>query len=300
MLDFIVREGNIRLDKYVVQQRRGISRSYAQRLIEEGRVMVNAKAAKASTKLEAGDEVSIDLPDPAAVSIVPEEMALKIVYEDSDLLVIEKPAGLAVHPGAGRSSHTLVNALLARYPELGNARDSLRPGIVHRLDRDTSGLMMVAKNDMAQASLSGQLKARSVVKKYLALVEGRLSPREGAIEAPIGRDPKHRQRMAVASEGREARTVYRVVRYVGDYTLAEVTLETGRTHQIRVHLAAIGHSVVGDAVYGKRAALLARPFLHAATLGFVHPRTGQYMKFRSELPDELAEALESITTSAPS
>jgi len=299
VLEFTVSEGSIRLDKYVVQQCGGISRSYAQQLIDEGRVTVNKKVAKASTRLEAGDRVNIELPPPTTVSLMPEEMELKIVYEDDDLLVIDKPAGLAVHPGAGRSSHTLANALLARYPELSSVGGSLRPGIVHRLDKDTSGLMMVAKNDVTQASLSNQLKARSVVKNYLALVTGHLSPQSGAIEAPIGRDPHQRKRMAVVGEGKEARTVYRVIRYMDDYTLVEVILETGRTHQIRVHLSAIGHPVAGDAVYGKRVAFLARPFLHAATLGFVHPRTGQYMEFQSELPEELADVLERVAAPHP-
>lgn len=298
MLEFTVSEAGVRIDKYVAQHGGEISRSYARKLIDEGHITVNNKLVKASTRLEAGDKVNIELPSPVAISLLPEEMALKIVYEDSDLLVIDKPAGLVVHPGAGHSSHTLVNALLAHCPDLAGIKGSLRPGIVHRLDKDTSGLMMVAKNDLAQASLSSQLKARSVVKKYLALVSGHLSPQQGAIEAPIGRDPSHRQRMAVVSKGREARTLYRVMKYLGDYTLVEVTPETGRTHQIRVHLSAIGHPVVGDSIYGKRSPFLARLFLHASTLGFKHPRTGQYMEFKSELPEELEEALESIAVPA--
>ncbi len=298
MLEFTVNGAGIRLDRYISQHYGELSRSYAQQLIKEGWVTVNERVVKASTRLEIGDRVRVELPPAETISLVPEEMELKIVYEDDDLLVIDKPAGLAVHPGAGRSSHTLVNALLAHCPDLAGIKSSLRPGIVHRLDKDTSGLMMVAKSDVAQASLSSQLKAHTVLKKYLALVNGRLAPLSGAIEAPIGRDPRQRKRMAVVSEGKEARTVYRVVRYLGDYTLVEVTLETGRTHQIRVHLSAIGHPVVGDAVYGKRTPFLARPFLHAQILGFKHPRTGQYVEFRSELPAELEEALESIATLA--
>lgn len=298
-LEFIVDKAGVRLDKYVSQQCEDVSRSYGQRLIGEGHITVNGKAAKASTMLDVGDRVTVTLPALAPLSLVSEEMPLKIVYEDSDLLIIDKPAGLAVHPGAGRSTHTLVNALLAHCPDLSSNTGSLRPGIVHRLDKDTSGLMVVAKSDVAQASLSSQLKARSVVKRYLALVDDHLSPRQGAIEAPIGRDPRQRKRMAVVNDGKEARTLYHVARYVGDYTFVEVTPETGRTHQIRVHLSAIGHPVVGDAVYGKRSPFLSRQFLHAHVLGFKHPRTGQYVEFRSELPAELEEALESIAASAP-
>jgi 23S rRNA pseudouridine1911/1915/1917 synthase len=221
-------------------------------------------------------------------------MPLDILYEDDDLLVIDKPAGLTTHPAPGHYAHTLVNAILSRLTDLTDNGDSLRPGIVHRLDKDTSGVMVVAKNRVAQANLVNQFKARSVVKAYLVLVKGHLSPEYGIIEAAIGRDPGNRKRMAVVAGGRESRTQYNVVRYIGDCTLLEVKPETGRTHQIRVHLSAIGYPVVGDAVYGVRSAYLSRQFIHACRLGFKLPSSGEYVEFNSALPPDLEQALENI------
>jgi len=208
--------------------------------------------------------------------------------------VIDKPAGLAVHPAPGHPGHTLVNAVLFHFPHLADIGDSLRPGIVHRLDKDTSGLMLVAKNRIAQANLINQFKARSVSKAYLALVKGHLTPERGVIEAEIGRDPRNRKRMAVVSGGREARTEYQVVQYTGDYTLLEIRPETGRTHQIRVHLVAIGYPVVGDSVYGVKSPHLSRQFLHACRLGFKLPSIGEYAEFTSQLPPDLQQALRDI------
>jgi len=207
--------------------------------------------------------------------------------------VIDKPAGLIVHPTPSHPSHTLVDSLLAYYPDLAGM-GSPRPGIVHRLDKNTSGLMVVAKNEAAQQDISVQIKARSVAKRYLVLVVGHLSPDRGIIEAPIGRHLRHRKRMAVVSGGREARTQYRVIRYLDNYTLLEVAPETGRTHQIRVHLAAIGHPIVGDEVYGVRSPFLGRQFLHACSLGFKSPSTGEYVEFTSELPSDLTQVLKAI------
>ena len=224
----------------------------------------------------------------------PEAIPLNIIYEDDDLLVIDKPAGLPIHPAPGHYSHTLVNAILAYLPSLPESDDSLRPGIVHRLDKDASGVMVVAKNSVAQANLINQFKTRSVVKAYLVLVKGRLTPDEGVIEAPIGRDPRNRKRMAVVAEGKEARTQYYVIKHVGDYTLVEVRPETGRTHQIRVHLSAIGYPVVGDSVYGVKSPHLSRPFLHACRLGFQSPSTTEYVEFTSNLPPDLEQALERV------
>ena len=292
-LEFTASSPGERLDRYLAEQCQ-ISRSYAQKLINEGQVEVNGRAAKASQKLNAGDKVVANIPPPTPVSLAPEAIPLKVIYEDSDLIVIDKPAGLVVHPAAGHRSGTLVNAILARCPDLGTINGTIRPGIVHRLDRDTSGLMMVAKNEAAYARLSHQIKQRLIKKGYIALVSGHLSPEHGIIDAPIGRHPKDRKRMAVVSGGREARTEYRVIKYFADYTLVEAMPETGRTHQIRVHFAAIGHPVFGDPVYGKRSSLLGRQFLHAHRLGFKLPSSGKFVEFKSELPPDLEEVLKQL------
>ncbi len=294
LYSFVVDKPGVRLDKYVGERCPELSRTYAQKLIGGGYITVNDRVAKAGVKLNIGDKVNIIIPPTPLSPLSPEDIPLNIIYEDDDLLVIDKPAGLAIHPAPGHPSHTLVNAILSYLPSLPDTGDSLRPGIVHRLDKDTSGLMLVAKSSMAQVNLINQFKARSVVKAYLALVKGHLTPENGIIEAPIGRDPRNRKRMAVVAEGREARTEYYVIKYIGDYTLLEVRPETGRTHQIRVHLSAIGYPVVGDKVYGVKSAYLSRQFLHACRLGFKLPSTGEYVEFNSELPPELVEALKNI------
>ena len=293
-LEFIVTTEGVRLDKYIAQECPDLSRSYVQRLISEGYITVNDRAAKGSLKLNIGDKIAAVIPPPAPPTPLPEEIPLNIVYEDSDLLVVDKPAGLAVHPAPGHPSHTLVNAILAHCPDFAIS-GSMRPGIVHRLDKNTSGLMVVAKNDAAQQSLSNQMKARSVLKRYLVLIQGHLSPERAIIDAPIGRDPGHRKRMAVVSEGREARTQYRVIKYLNGYTLIEVTLETGRTHQIRVHLSSIGFPVVGDEVYGRKSPHLGRQFVHACQLGFRLHSSGEYVEFSSKLPADLEQALERLS-----
>ena len=291
---FIADRPGVRLDKYVGEKCLEVSRTYAQKLIGEGFITVNDRVVKAGHKLNPGDRVNIVIPPPPPSPLLPEAIPLNIVYEDNDLLVIDKPAGLAIHPAPGHPSHTLVNAILSYLPDLPDAGDLLRPGIVHRLDKDTSGVMLVAKNRVAQANLINQFKARSVVKAYLVLVKGHLTPERGVIEAPIGRDPANRKRMAVVTEGREARTEYQVIKYIGNYTLLEVRPETGRTHQIRVHLLAIGYPVVGDAVYGVKSTYLSRQFVHACRLGFKLPSTGEYAEFTSELPPDLEQALKDI------
>ena len=295
-LQFIVARAGIRLDRYIAEECPELSRSYIQKLAEEGHITVNGAEVKRSFRLDIGDKVSIILPPSVPPSLLAEEIPLKIVYEDDDLLVVDKPAGLTVHPAPGHPSHTLVNAILAHYPHLSGVGSPGRPGIVHRLDKNTSGLIVVAKNDAAQQNISAQIKARSVVKRYLVLVVGHLSPDRGIIEAPIGRDPSNRKRMAVVSGGREARTQYRVIKYMDNYTLLEVSPETGRTHQIRVHLAAIGYPVVGDEVYGTRSPILTRQFLHAHHLGFRLPSTGEQVELSSELPSDLEEAMKHISS----
>jgi 23S rRNA pseudouridine1911/1915/1917 synthase len=293
-MDFFVEEDGVRLDKYVAQ-RCSLTRSYVQRLIDEGYVTVGGHPAKAGQRLHIGSRVCAIIPPAEPISLAPEDIPLHVVYQDDDILVIDKPAGLTVYPAPGHPSHTLVNAILSLCPDLAEMGGSLRPGIVHRLDKDTSGLMVVAKNNAAQESLSHQIKNRTVGKKYLALVCGHLSLEQGVIEAPIGRHPRQRKRMAVVSGGREARTKYQVVQYLKDHTLVQVQPETGRTHQIRVHFSALGYPLFGDSVYGKRTPLLGRHFLHAHYLGFRLPRTKEFVEFHSELPVELKEVLEHLS-----
>ena len=292
--DFIADKQDTRLDKYICERHPELSRTQVQRLIAEGHITVNGNTTKSGHRLNIGDRLKVVIPPTPPSKLVPEAMPLNIIYEDDDLLAIDKPAGLAVHPAPGHPSHTLVNAILAHFPHLADISDSLRPGVVHRLDKDTSGVMLVAKNSLAQVDLSEQFKSHSVAKAYLVLVKGHLTPESGIIEAAIGRDPRNRKRMAVVTGGREARTEYRVVKYIGDYTLLEVSPETGRTHQIRVHLAAIGFPVVGDKVYGVKSPFLSRQFMHACRLGFRLPSSDEYVEFKSELPPDLAQALKDI------
>jgi 23S rRNA pseudouridine1911/1915/1917 synthase len=291
---FIADVAGLRLDKFVGERCSEISRTHAQQLIQDGFITVNGKSAKPSLKLNIGDKIDIVIPPEPQSHLEPENIPLNIVYEDADLLVIDKPAGLPVHPAPGHPSHTLVNAILNYLPTLAADTDSLRPGIVHRLDKDTSGLLLVAKNRLAQANLSQQFKNRVVKKTYLTLVQGKLTPEKGTIEAAIGRDPAHRQRMAIVAKGREARTEYRVIKYFGNYTLLEIKPETGRTHQIRVHLAAIGFPVIGDTTYGLKSPRLPRQFLHASKIGFRLPSTDVFVEFESPLPPDLQKALADI------
>ncbi|UCH51231.1 MAG: RluA family pseudouridine synthase [Chloroflexota bacterium] len=287
----------IRLDRYLTQVLQQFSRAYLQKLIVEGRVLVNGQMTKANQRLKKGDRITIELP-PLSAHPLAEPIPLAIIYEDEDILVIDKPAGLTVHPGPGHPSHTLVNAVLAHCPGLAMSNEPMRPGIVHRLDKDTSGLIVIAKNDFAQEYLATQFKRRTVSKRYLVLVKGKLLPEQGIIEAHIGRDPHSRRRMAIVEGGKEATTQYQVQNYLDDYTLIEVTPMTGRTHQIRIHLSAIGYPVVGDTIYGTKSAYLDRQFIHAYRLGFRLPSTKQYQEFTSPLPVDLEQALEHLTQNA--
>lgn len=291
-----------RLDKYLAQTLSQFSRSHIQKLIAQGYILVNGQEAKASQRLSETDRITVNFPPPSACPEA-EPISLAIIYEDKDILVIDKPAGLVVHPAPGHPNHTLVNAILAHCPGLAMSDDPIRPGIVHRLDKDTSGLMVIAKNDCARAYLMGQFKSHTVARGYLVLVEGRLSPQQGVIEAPIGRDPYNRQRMAIMEAGKEASTQYRVIKYLNNYTLLEVSLKTGRTHQIRVHLSAIGYPVVGDTTYGAKrrreavASCLRRQFVHAYRLGFRLLSTDTYQEFTCSLPPDLERFLELISCS---
>jgi 23S rRNA pseudouridine1911/1915/1917 synthase len=290
---FTVQESGSRLDKYVSEKCPDLSRTRAQKLIEDENITVNSRAVKSSFKLQAGDLVEIAVPPPQSSQLAPEAIPLNIIYEDKDLIVVDKPAGLTVHPAPGHYSHTLVNALLAHIPGLSSGEPA-RPGIVHRLDKDTSGLIIVAKNQTAHMKLADQFKNRTVTKVYQALVQGRLTPEQGIIEADIGRDPRARKRMAVVTSGRPARTEYKVLQYLANYTLLEVKPRTGRTHQIRVHLAAIGFPVVGDATYGARSSYLSRQFLHAYKLGFRLPSNNEFLQFEAPLPLDLTQALKEM------
>lgn len=300
----------LRLDHYLAAQpavaARGLTRSQVQRLIAEGQASVNGAPARPAQKVRPGDLVRLQVPPPAPSGVPPQPIPLSVAYEDETLVVVDKPAGLAVHPGPGHPDGTLVNGLLALCPDIQGIGGEIRPGIVHRLDKDTSGLLMVAKTAQSHSALSAQLKERRVTKGYLGLAAGRITPPQGRIDAPIGRHPRHRTRMAVTAGGRESRTDYRVLRQYTDTgrgrntgagqdaeaALLELYLHTGRTHQIRVHLAWLGHPLVGDAVYGRPSLLLPRHFLHAHHLAFQHPQTGETIELRAPLPLDLQAALD--------
>ena len=286
-----------RIDKFISDSAEEISRSYAAKLCTDGLVTVNGKALGKNYKIKGGEEISADIPEPEELSLVPENIPLDIVYEDDDVIVINKPQGMVVHPAAGNESGTLVNALLYHCGEsLSAINGVIRPGIVHRIDKDTSGLLVAAKNNEAHLKLSEQLKERKALRKYNALVNGNIKEDFGTVNKPIGRSPSDRKKMAIVQGGREAVTHYSVLERFGRYTLIECVLETGRTHQIRVHMASLGHSIVGDKVYGvkKERFNLNGQLLHARTIGFVHPKTGGMMEFSAPLPDYFEAVLEKL------
>ena len=297
-LEFVVQTAGERLDRLVVVEVRDrLSRAQVQALIKAGQVTVNGAQVKPGVKLKGGERVRVIIPAHAEASVVqPEAIPLAVLYEDEDIVVIDKPAGMTVHPGVGNETGTLVSALLARWPEIAQADpEPKRAGIVHRLDKDTSGLMVIAKHDRARRRLMAQFQSRTVEKTYIALVERAPQTRTGRIDAPIGRDPQQRKRMAVLRGGRPAITEYEVIdnRFRDGRALLRVRLLTGRTHQIRVHLAFIGCPIVGDAVYGfrRQRLKLKRHFLHAAELAFDQPMSGQRLRFQAPLPDGLQQAL---------
>lgn len=289
-------ETNQRLDRFVAASLPELSRTYVQQLIEAGNIRVDGVVRRSTFKMTPGEVITVDMPPPVIARIEPEAIPLAIVYEDDDVIVLDKPAGLVVHPAPGHPSGTLVNALLHHAPGI-SVGGTTRPGIVHRLDKETSGLMVVAKTDRARNSLVAQWAERTVKKGYVALAEGVIEPDEGTVDVPIGRDPAQRQRMAPLPRGRSAISHFIVRRRFDRFTLLDVEIETGRTHQIRVHLAFIGHPVVGDPVYGRAvsdAALgLRRQFLHAARLAFLLP-DGREIAFASALPDDLSAALNAL------
>ena len=302
-----------RLDRWLAGVMPDLSRARLQAIITGGGVLVDGRAARPSLRLKTGQAISVRLPAPQPAVPLPEDIPLSVIYEDSHLLVVDKPAGLVVHPGAGRATGTLVNALLHRVRDLSGIGGVLRPGIVHRLDRGTSGLLVVAKDDASHLALSRQFSGRTVEKEYLAVVLGVPRAAQGTIDVPIGRDPVHRKRMSArAPRGRTARSTYRVVEALDGAALLRVRIATGRTHQIRVHLAAVGHPVAGDPTYGgqrrpasrrpeARAAVeaLSRPALHAAYLAFSHPASGERVSFSSPLPPDLEVLLAALREQAP-
>ncbi len=286
------RDGGRRLDVVAAERLPQLSRSRIAHLAGEGRLLVDGAPRKPAFRLRPGQQVRVLVPPPEPSGLRPEAIPLDVVYEDADLLVVNKPAGLTVHPAPGHPGGTLVNAVLARVPHLPGIGGTLRPGIVHRLDKDTSGLLVVAKSDAAQRSLAAQLKARTVARTYLAVVRGRVRRNEGVIAAPVGRHPVHRKRIAVTPRGRAAVTRYTVLERFPQASLLACRLETGRTHQIRVHLTHIGHPVLGDPVYGgARVPELGRQALHAARLEFAHPCTGARLVFTSPVPGDIARLL---------
>jgi 23S rRNA pseudouridine1911/1915/1917 synthase len=292
-------EAGERIDKFVTESlETETSRTQVQQWIKDGCVTVNGAAVKPNYKLAEGDAVFVRVPEPVEAEIKPEPMPLDIVYEDSDVIVINKPRGLVVHPAPGHYAGTLVNGLLHHCKDLSGINGVLRPGIVHRIDKDTSGLLMAAKNDNAHNGLAEQLKAHTVNRKYIALVHGNIAHDHGTIDAPIGRDPKDRKLYTVTEKNsKHAVTHFVVVERFGDYTLTELKLETGRTHQIRVHMKFIGHPLVGDPMYGRSKGLtMDGQALHAAVLGFVHPRTGEYLEFHAPIPDDMNELLHLLRT----
>jgi 23S rRNA pseudouridine1911/1915/1917 synthase len=289
-------EAGVRLDRYLAQALPDVSRSYVQQLIGDAHIRVNSKSAKASYVVQPDDQISVTLPLPQPSDIVAENIPLRIVYEDDHLLVVDKPAGMVVHPAPGHSTGTLVNALLYHYPTMQIGAD-LRPGIVHRIDRDTSGLLVVAKDDRAKTWLQAQQQARRMLKIYLALIDGSFKEPQGVIDAPIDRNPSDRLRMAIVQTGRYARTHYRTCETLGPYSLVEAKLETGRTHQIRVHFSHKHHPIIGDPLYGSRRQSqplgLKRQFLHAQRLGFTR-LDGEWIECVSPLPADLQAVLDEL------
>ena len=284
--ELIAEESGQRLDKYLAEKMTDLSRSRIKELVQAGEVLVNGKKSKVSYKVQKGDLIQVTVLPLEPLALEAENIPLDIVYEDEDVIVVNKPQGMVVHPAAGHPSHTLVNALLYHTRDLADSPEGFSPGIVHRIDKDTSGLLMVAKNAAARESLEKQLAAKSNKRQYLAIVHGNFAEEEGTIDAPIGRNPKDRKQMAVVEKGKSAVTHFKVLEQYQGYSLVECQLETGRTHQIRVHMAYIGHPLAGDPLYGPRKTLPGHgQFLHAKTLGFEQPSTGEWLEFSVQPPE---------------
>ncbi len=291
---FTVDKPGVRIDAFLSNEIADMSRSFIQKLIEDKSILVNDKATKSNYKLKANDNIFVCIPEPKEVEIVPENIPLDIVYEDDDIIVINKPKGMVVHPAAGHLSGTMVNALMYHCKDnLSGINGELRPGIVHRIDRDTTGLIVACKNDKAHKFIAEQLAVHSITRKYQAIVYGNIKEDTGTVDAPIYRHPQDRKRMAVVDNGKEAITHYKILERFGDYTHIECQLETGRTHQIRVHMSYIKHPLLGDELYGNpnKKFKLEGQCLHAKTLGFIHPTTKEYIEFDSELPEYFSKLI---------
>lgn len=285
-----------RLDKVLAQIKPELSRSQIQQLITDGQITVNKQTVKTKYQVQPNDYIEINMPQPKQLDLIAENIPLDIVYEDDDVLVVNKPQGMVVHPSAGHSDKTLVNALLHHCP-LSTINGTFRPGIVHRIDKDTSGLLMVAKNDHAHQSLAQQLKDKTNIREYIALVHGNIKEECATIDAPIGRSPKDRKKQAVVANGKPAITHIEVLQRYQEYTLVKCILETGRTHQIRVHLKYIGHPLAADPLYGPKKTLPGQgQFLHAAKLGFTHPKTGELLVFEAPLPEYFTDTLAKLAS----
>lgn len=294
-----IADSGLRIDKYLSSVNEQLSRSYIQKLLKSGLVLVDGKPVKASYQVDEGDVISLDIPEAVAPEIEPENMDLDILYEDQDVILVNKPKGMVVHPAAGHYSHTLVNGLMYHCKDqLSGINGVMRPGIVHRIDMDTTGVIIACKNDMAHNSIAAQLKEHSITRRYQAIVHGVLKDDAGTIEGPIGRHPTDRKKMSINyNNGKSAVTHYKVLKRFRQYTHVECRLETGRTHQIRVHMASIGHPLLGDLVYGPGKCPipgLQGQTLHAGVLGFIHPRTGEYMEFTAPLPEYFAKLLNTL------
>lgn len=294
-----IADSGLRIDKYLSTVNEQLSRSYIQKLLKSGLVLVDGKPVKASYQVDEGDVISLDIPEAVEPEIEPENMDLDILYEDQDVILVNKPKGMVVHPAAGHYSHTLVNGLMHHCKDqLSGINGIMRPGIVHRIDMDTTGVIIACKNDMAHNSIAAQLKEHSITRRYQAIVHGVLKDDAGTVEGPIGRHPTDRKKMSINyNNGKSAVTHYKVLKRFRQYTHVECRLETGRTHQIRVHMASIGHPLLGDLVYGPGKCPipgLQGQTLHAGVLGFIHPRTGEYMEFTAPLPEYFAKLLNTL------
>lgn len=294
-----IADSGLRIDKYLSSVNEQLSRSYIQKLLKSGLVLVDGKPVKASYQVDEGDVISLDIPEAVEPEIEPEDMDLDILYEDQDVILVNKPKGMVVHPAAGHYSHTLVNGLMHHCKDqLSGINGVMRPGIVHRIDMDTTGVIIACKNDMAHNSIAAQLKEHSITRRYQAIVHGVLKDDAGTVEGPIGRHSTDRKKMSINyNNGKSAVTHYKVLKRFRQYTHVECRLETGRTHQIRVHMASIGHPLLGDLVYGPGKCPipgLQGQTLHAGVLGFIHPRTGEYMEFTAPLPEYFAKLLNTL------
>ena len=296
-LELQVEESGQRLDKYLGERLKTYTRSFLQKQIEEGNILVNDLIQPTRYKVKQGDCISVNIPEPKDVDIVAENIPIEILYEDDDIIIVNKTQDMVVHPAPGNYTGTLVNALLYHCKDgLSGINGEIRPGIVHRIDKDTSGILMIAKNDKTHLALSELLKEHHITRKYHAVVYGTFKEKEGIIEKPIGRSPKDRKKMAIVNNGRYAKTHYKVLEEFGKFSYVELTLFTGRTHQIRVHLASIGHPILGDLIYGPQKSIwgLTKQTLHAKVLGFEHPTTLQYVEFNSELPEYFRTILDKL------